>query len=138
MVCDNKTLALFFSRDQPLPFPLPSCFNLYIFLILPNIQGQFLAVGWSDGVVRLMGLESNKAAHHIEVCPGSEARITHIGWACSTIQSKDASIGQGIPTEKGTSPEIAVKDLPRELMFLEVDTALPRISPLPASSAGSG
>ncbi|CAI6082187.1 unnamed protein product [Clonostachys chloroleuca] len=95
-------------------------------------DGQFLAIGWSDGVVRLMGLESNKTAHHIDICSGTEARIVHIGWACSKTSTDD---------DKETysrSPEKKTKDLPRELMYLEVEAALPKISPLPSSSAGPG
>lgn len=99
--------------------------------------GQFLAVGWSDGCVRLMGLENNKAAHHIRVCENRDVKITHIGWvsnqmkgssSCEVPKSlKSGLLEEGIPT-----------DLPRELTFLEIDTALPKISPLPSGSAGGG
>ncbi|KAF4123247.1 anaphase-promoting complex subunit 4 [Geosmithia morbida] len=102
---------------------------------------QFLAVGWSDGVVRLMGLENNKAVHHIEICPqSSDAKITHISWSCTRIsdpthaQTKTSALDVS-PPELGGRP---LADLPRELTFLEIDTALPKISPLPGSSAGSG
>ncbi|EFZ00977.2 anaphase-promoting complex component Cut20/Apc4 [Metarhizium robertsii ARSEF 23] len=104
-------------------------------------DGQFLAVGWSDGVVRLMGLETNKAAHHIPVCGGT-ANISHIGWATCNVASKSPGdlliqSKDGILTNTTTSDDNLPPNLPQELTFLEVDTALPKISPLPTSSAGA-
>lgn len=106
-------------------------------------DGQFLSLGWSDGVVRLMGLENNKAAHHIPVCDKAEATITHIGWSTALIASKaDGAIAKRLGddfTQGWTEPGAKTPlDLPQELTFLEVETALPRISPLPTSSAGAG
>ncbi|KAG6225897.1 hypothetical protein E4U34_007493 [Claviceps purpurea] len=105
-------------------------------------DGQFLAVGWSDGIVRLMGLENNKAAHHIAVCADDDTRITHIGWASCTISRKVTELSPRLKDEivneltsfaddSHTSP-----NLPEELTFLEVDTALPKVSPLPVGSSG--
>ncbi|KXH30890.1 anaphase-promoting complex component Cut20/Apc4 [Colletotrichum simmondsii] len=111
-------------------------------------DGQFLAVGWSDGYVRLMGLENNKAAHHIRVCGDDTAtpNITHIGWSRNVVgrPQKKARQSPTQPWQKLMSEELnlpgspAPSDLPRELTFLEVDSALPNISPLPSSSAGAG
>ncbi|KAK8915480.1 Anaphase-promoting complex subunit 4 [Metarhizium anisopliae] len=97
--------------------------------------------GWSDGVVRLMGLETNKAAHHIPVCGGT-ANISHIGWATCNVASKSPGdlfiqSKDGILTNTTTSDDNLPPNLPQELTFLEVDTALPKISPLPTSSAGA-
>ena len=106
--------------------------------------GQFLAVGWSDGFVRLMGLENNKAAHHIKICDGTEADIVHIGWARSSIASHGMSKASKRARRKlseeweGQKNNGRPLNLPRELTFLEIDTALPKISPLPTSSAGAG
>ncbi|OHF02630.1 anaphase-promoting complex component Cut20/Apc4 [Colletotrichum orchidophilum] len=111
-------------------------------------DGQFLAVGWSDGYVRLMGLENNKAAHHIRVCGDDTAapNITHIGWSRNIVGKSQPKTRQPDvqPWQKLMSDELnlpggpAPLDLPRELTFLEVDSALPKISPLPSSSAGAG
>ncbi|KAL6861973.1 anaphase-promoting complex, cyclosome, subunit 4 domain-containing protein [Trichoderma novae-zelandiae] len=106
-------------------------------------DGQFLALGWSDGVVRLMGLENNKAAHQIPVCDKAEAAITHIGWSTAIIATKTDSAVSGKladqVTEGWAEPGGKVPlDLPQELTFLEVETALPKVSPLPMSSAGAG
>ncbi|VTT76650.1 unnamed protein product [Fusarium fujikuroi] len=106
-------------------------------------DGQFLAVGWSDGFVRLMGLENNKAAHHIKVGESPGSNITHIGWASSSIAGKGSSavsqaLRDGLVGDSARNGDGLPLNLPRELTFLEVDTALPKISPLPSSSAGSG
>ncbi|KAK2590235.1 hypothetical protein QQS21_012081 [Conoideocrella luteorostrata] len=104
-------------------------------------DGQFLAVGWSDGVVRLMGLENNKAAHHIPVCAATNAKISHIGWANCHLANKTVTelptrVNDGIAKELKASSDDLPPSLPQELTFLEVDTALPKISPLPTGSAG--
>ncbi|KAI5859345.1 anaphase-promoting complex, cyclosome, subunit 4-domain-containing protein [Durotheca rogersii] len=108
-------------------------------------DGQFLAVAWSDGIVRLMGLETNKAVHQIPVCAPGKSKITCIGWArnnagkrpnppttSSTTFWEDALARELFPGGRKTTI-----DLPRELTFLEVETALPKLGPLPASG-GSG
>lgn len=105
--------------------------------------GQFLAVGWSDGFVRLMGLENNKAAHHLKVGDTPGNKITHIGWASSSITDNGSDVvnralGNSLGDGSAINGDSLPLDLPRELTFLEVDTALPKISPLPNSSAGSG
>ena len=101
-------------------------------------------MGWSDGVVRLTGLESNKAVHHIEICPQQgDVKIAHIGWAAINIASRSS---HSLPSHlKDASSEILGNrngniptDLPRELTFLEIESTLPKISPLPGGSAGSG
>ncbi|KAI0147258.1 anaphase-promoting complex, cyclosome, subunit 4-domain-containing protein [Xylariaceae sp. FL1272] len=108
-------------------------------------DGQFLAVGWSDGILRLMGLETSKAVHQMRVCDDGKSKITTIGWAQnlagertastaeSSIKNWEQLASQGLAVNK-TKPSA---DLPRELTFLEIETALPKISPLPASG-GSG
>ncbi|KAM0303587.1 hypothetical protein ACHAPM_003156 [Fusarium culmorum] len=106
-------------------------------------DGQFLAVGWSDGFVRLMGLENNKAAHHLKVGDTPGNKITHIGWASSSITDNGSDVvnralGNSLGDGSAINGDSLPLDLPRELTFLEVDTALPKISPLPNSSAGSG
>lgn len=105
--------------------------------------GRFLAVGWSDGTVRLMALESNKAVHHIQVCQSDAAKISYIAWAsCNISRHKTTAsfdkISDGIFKESDLSESNDPVDLPRELTFLEIDTALPKISALPSASAGVG
>ncbi|KAM5345505.1 hypothetical protein ACJ41O_011367 [Fusarium nematophilum] len=89
-----------------------------------------------------MGLENNKAAHHIRAGEAPVTKITHIGWASSHIANSSDAVPKALKNgfdKGGTLREDNLPlDLPRELTFLEVDTALPKISPLPGSSAGSG
>ncbi|UNI21530.1 hypothetical protein JDV02_007510 [Purpureocillium takamizusanense] len=106
-------------------------------------DGRFLAVGWTDGVVRLMGLENNKVAHYIPVCADTGPIITHIGWTNSVSSNSDASrlgasqLTDDLVNDWNNDGATLSVDLPKELTFLEVDTALPKISPLPAGSAGA-
>ncbi|KAI1384528.1 anaphase-promoting complex, cyclosome, subunit 4-domain-containing protein [Hypoxylon trugodes] len=108
-------------------------------------DGQFLAVGWSDGVVRLLGLETSKAVHQMPICEAGKSRITCVGWSRNNTRkhSDSTSLSSTIPLEGLTahglfpSGKKSTADLPRELTFLEVETALPKLSPLPASG-GSG
>lgn len=118
-----------------LPLDAPSRLTVHI--------GQFLAVGWSDGVVRLMGLESNKAAHHIKVCGSADNKIVHIAWVSCNIYGKQPpasseNLRKSVAADFGQTDRGCDLDLPQELTFVEVDTALPRISPLPSASAGAG
>ena len=105
--------------------------------------GQFLAVGWTDGVVRLMGLENNKTAHHINVCEGQQAKIGCIGWAVNTLGTSEsrrrfkATSDRLLKKAEGNDKESLV-DLPRELTFLDIETSLPKLSPLPTATAGNG
>ncbi|KAI1426225.1 anaphase-promoting complex, cyclosome, subunit 4-domain-containing protein [Xylaria sp. FL1777] len=108
-------------------------------------DGQFLAVGWSDGIVRLMGLETNKAVHQITICEAGKSNITSISWAQNLAGKRPASATQSSVrtweqlASQGLdlSRKKPAADLPRELTFLEIETALPKLSPLPASG-GSG
>ncbi|KAI1345917.1 anaphase-promoting complex, cyclosome, subunit 4-domain-containing protein [Xylaria sp. FL0043] len=110
-------------------------------------DGQFLAVGWSDGIVRLMGLETNKAVHQITISEAGSSNITSISWTQNLAGKRSASTAQSSSTIR-TWEQLASQgldlgrkkcaaDLPRELTFLEIETALPNLSPLPASG-GSG
>lgn len=95
-------------------------------------------------MVRLVGLETNKTVHHFRACEDTgKAKICHIGWATSIIVDKTAGLvsqklEQLMTESEGESQARKVPDLPEELKFLEVDTALPKISPLPTGSAGAG
>ncbi|KAL2181428.1 anaphase-promoting complex, cyclosome, subunit 4-domain-containing protein [Thermothelomyces heterothallicus CBS 202.75] len=116
-------------------------------------DGQVLAAGWSDGVVRLMGLEGGKAVHQIRVsdeCRGSGdgaadgGRIVFIAWRRNVTAEGRRRRGKGdgqvgtderrILLDGERTGDVAV-DLPRELIFLEAETALPKLSPLPAGGA---
>ncbi|KAK4190457.1 anaphase-promoting complex subunit 4 [Podospora australis] len=101
-------------------------------------DGQFLACGWSDGVVRLSGLESSKTVHNLRVKEKGGGGIEFLGWGRNVTRRKR----RGVTKELGRialedEREVSLVDLPHELTFLEVENALPRLSPLPVSG-GSG
>ncbi|KAL1891134.1 hypothetical protein Cpir12675_005103 [Ceratocystis pirilliformis] len=103
----------------------------------PN--GQFIAVAWEDGIVRLMNLETSKSAHNIQVLPkDSKEEIQYLAWATTRISlgHKDKDTKKAV--HKDSSAEETVANLPRQIMFLETDISLPKLSPLPTTSAGSG
>jgi len=110
------------------------------FMLTSITPGQFLAAGWTDGVVRLLGLESSKAVHHIRVCNDASSSVNFIAWSRNVTGRR---LSTARPCSKLQSQLIALDgtksliDLPHELTFLEVETALPKISPLPVSG-GSG
>ncbi|KAK3692238.1 anaphase-promoting complex, cyclosome, subunit 4-domain-containing protein [Podospora appendiculata] len=104
-------------------------------------DGLFLAAGWSDGVVRLVGLESSKPVHHIRVGNGESSKINFIAWSRNATGDRRAATWSStsrLPSRTIDLDETRdILDLPHELTFLEIETALPKISPLPVSG-GSG
>ncbi|KUI64076.1 Anaphase-promoting complex subunit 4 [Cytospora mali] len=122
-------------------------------------DGQFLAVACDDGTVRIVGVENAKVVHRIRVSQhtaDSDADpepITYIAWAQNLtgrrhfgrdndIASRLKSLGLSSPADgfdlggaDGKRNELA--DLPHALTFLEIDSSLPKISPLPVSG-GTG
>lgn len=97
-------------------------------------------------MVRLMGLENNKALHKIRTVEKEHTGFTYIGWsrnlagkrrsgaARKLLSEFEAPIRRG---EGGVGGKEELLDLERDLTFLEVETALPKLSPLPVSG-GSG
>ncbi|KAK3368118.1 anaphase-promoting complex, cyclosome, subunit 4-domain-containing protein [Podospora didyma] len=103
-------------------------------------DGQFLAAAWSDGVVRLVGLESSKAVHHIRVADGASSTTVFIAWSRNFISRRAArrSLTSRLHAQSIVLDDKKdILDLPHELTFLEIETALPKLSPLPVSG-GSG
>lgn len=101
-------------------------------------DGQYLAVAWSDGVVRLAGLESPKALHQIRLFEGDTkpSTITFISWVKNLVgvpESWHTSLLENL----GDGDRKEMQDLPRTLMFLEIEDDLPKLPPLPVSG-GSG
>ncbi|KAL8370862.1 hypothetical protein RB595_000957 [Gaeumannomyces hyphopodioides] len=112
-------------------------------------DGQYVAVAWSDGVVRLTGIESTKALHQISPRESPQARIEYLGWTrnwTGTAHSRLAKSAQStaladliLGALDGVAPDERsdILDLPREITFLDVETSLPKLSPLPVSG-GTG
>lgn len=92
-----------------------------------------------------MGFENAKATHQISVVENGQSRFAYIAWSRNRIakRGKDASHAENsswtnlVDEDVGSQVKEDVLDLPTELTFIEVDTALPKLSPLPVSG-GSG
>lgn len=93
-------------------------------------------MAWSDGVVRLAGLESPKAIHQIRLFDGTPVTISCISWAKNLVGSREAWQGSLLETQDDQQSSDML-DLPRALMFLEVEDDLPKLPPLPVSG-GTG
>ncbi|KAK7736209.1 hypothetical protein SLS53_007044 [Cytospora paraplurivora] len=122
-------------------------------------DGQYLAVAWDDGTVRLVGVENTKVVHRISVSqpagPDAEPEpITYIAWArnltgrrhfgkddgddvANRLQSLGISSADGFDLSGAGGKGNGLVDLPHALTFLEIDTSLPKLSPLPVSG-GTG
>lgn len=96
--------------------------------------------------MRLVGLESSKAVHHIHVGNGVGSRIEYIGWSRNQTRRRRRSAQSSKPGRSQLrsagrnillDEEKDLVDLPHELEFLDIETALPKLSPLPVSG-GSG
>jgi anaphase-promoting complex subunit 4 len=93
-----------------------------------------------------MGLENGKPVYSLRVSEGGSSKISYIAWSRNFTGKRPAMNGRkkasawdqlisgGLDIDKKQQD---VLDLPHELMFLEIDTALPKLSPLPVSG-GSG
>lgn len=123
------------------------------------VPGQFLAVAWDDGTVRLVGVENTKAVHRIVVAQQPADRdadpepITYVAWARNLTGKRHFGTDNGIASRlrglglsssdeplqaasRGADAQ-ELADLPHALTFLEIDASLPKISPLPVSG-GTG
>lgn len=96
-----------------------------------------------------MALESSRAVHHVRVLGGDNdgvtqqrAKIEFIAWVRNVTKASRRRGGK----QRGEGPQQSrrilldgektgdlVADLPRELTFLEVESALPLLSPLPVA-----
>lgn len=120
--------------------------------MLPKI-GQFLAVAWDDGTIGLLSVENTKVVHRITATElagvGPQLTpITYIAWARNLTNKRhfgknadEFSKRRGVSSEgldfEGARGVSDLVDLPHALTFLEIDTSLPKISPLPVSG-GTG
>ncbi|EHA57965.1 hypothetical protein MCOR27_003712 [Pyricularia oryzae] len=113
-------------------------------------DGQYVAAAWSDGTVRLMGIESTKTLHQITRHDNTQAKIEYLGWTrnwtgkahLGSRKNQSGSAGwdgliSGAFDDLSLDEQKDVVDFPREITFLEIETSLPKISPLPVSG-GTG
>lgn len=119
--------------------------------------GQLLAVACDDGTVCLLGAENTKALHRIKQTRRAgdadqktappPSPVTYIAWVRNLTGTKHLSRAHDELAAKlrrlgldddaaeatlGGDDHVDV-DLPHALTFLEIDTSLPKLSPLPVS-----
>jgi anaphase-promoting complex subunit 4 len=98
------------------------------------LQGQLLAIAWSDGNVRLVGAESSKTVHQIQTDTQEASGITCLGWV-SNCTSKRPRAGSWKDTMKEKWDEYEQKtllDLPRDLALIDIESSMPKLSVLSA------
>ncbi|KAK4650360.1 hypothetical protein QC762_706750 [Podospora pseudocomata] len=101
-------------------------------------DGKFLAAGWGDGVVRLMGEGGGRSVYCIRVGDeGRGKRIKFLGWGRNITGNSRRRKRRRVEVETGVG-KVGVSDLPHELTFLEVEGALPKLGPLPVAGGGGG
>lgn len=107
---------------------------------LIDFQGQMLAIGWSDGVVRLVGAESSKNVHQIAVGAQDSTSITCLGWVSNSTGKrragsemvKDGSSWRDVLEGRLNEPEDRGSlDLPRDISLIDIESSMPKLSALP-------
>lgn len=100
-------------------------------------------------MVRLTGIESTKALHQISPRENPQARIEYLGWSRNwtgkahfrlSKSAQPMALADLVPAAlDNLAPDerTDVLNLPREITFLDVETSLPKLSPLPVSG-GTG
>lgn len=105
--------------------------------------GQLLAVAWNDGIVRLVGVESSKTIHQISAVTQRPMGITCLNWTSNytfkrtvgSSQGKGGRLWNELVEEKLDKQEGRdLLDLPRDLSLIDIESSLPKLSVLPASS----
>lgn len=97
-----------------------------------------------------MGIESTKTLHQITRHDNTQAKIEYLGWTrnwtgkahLGSRKNQSGSAGwdgliSGAFDDLSLDEQKDVVDFPREITFLEIETSLPKISPLPVSG-GTG
>ena len=109
------------------------------------LSGQCLATAYSNNSLSLTSAHTGKIIHYIDCSAYSKSRICCLGWGVNftdtkrmTEQIKDLEGEITLDDIISRNPQIkaidAIPDLPMDLAFLDIETSLPKLSPL--SSAG--
>ena len=115
------------------------------------LAGSYVVLGLSNNFVRLVSMESHKTVFALPIGEADDTTIAYIaGGRNLTGQHHLRRIEKGKKSWQALLSDTtgldrvqdednlhAIPDLPHELTFLEIDTALPKISPLPMSG-GTG
>lgn len=109
------------------------------------MQGQLLATAFSDNSLILTNAHTGKVVHQIDCSTYSKAQICCLGWGINFTEGSKINNEVNKSTSDITlddlisrNPQAKVPDivpyLPLDLTFLDVETSLPKLSPL--SSGG--
>jgi anaphase-promoting complex subunit 4 len=106
-----------------------------------------LAVACSDGVLRLVGAESSKNVHQIATAAQGAEGITCLGWVSNITGKKSVPrielkddlswkdlLEGSLDEHEGQAP----LNLPRELSLIDIESSMPKLSPLPAGGTSYG
>ncbi|RFU31034.1 hypothetical protein B7463_g5333, partial [Scytalidium lignicola] len=102
----------------------------------PN--GNLLAISWSDGIVRLVGVESSKTVYQFST-GDHESNITCIGWASNLTKRPDNATSKNqdawerlVDGDPSSFKKKDPLDLPRDLSLIDIEASLPKLSVLAA------
>ena len=113
--------------------------------LLRDLLGRLLAVGYDNGILLLVNTHTGGIVQKLQITKTEESSIRYLAWGLSLtdpsitrhqIQAGNSKVtlenllDQGF---RGNTLEIP-PDLPAELAALDVETLLPKMSPIPAMS----
>ena len=119
-----------------------ACFrNLYVFAHL--MLGQLLATASGDHCLTLTNAHTGKTVHKLDCAQYSQSEVSCLGWGVNVTETKKlneqfASLRGSLDLEgvNDTPPQMKTADsnpdLPLDLAFLDVESSLPKLSPLAA------
>lgn len=107
--------------------------------------GQLLAIAWSDGSIRIIGVESNQIVHQFTSSERASG-VTCMSWSSSLTNKTSSSINAdrkgrawegllAVDDLGSLETDVKVLDLPRAISSVDVEISLPKLSAL--ASAGS-
>ena len=103
--------------------------------------GQFLATANDDSYLFLTNIHTGKVVHNIDCSQYSRSRVSCLGWGINFTESTKVNEQLNKLTDSLTlddiisrNPQIKstdnVSDLPMDLAFLDLESLLPKLSPL--------
>ena len=111
--------------------------------LLRKLLGRLLAVGFDSGILLLMNTHTGGIVQKLQITKTGESLIRYLAWGLSLtdtsitrhqIQAENSKITLESLLDQvfqDTSVELP-PDLPAELAALDVETLLPKMSPIPA------
>jgi anaphase-promoting complex subunit 4 len=110
-----------------------------LYHLVLNYAGNLLAIAWSDGAVRLVSTEGSKKVHQFQVAVEGAGRVTCLAWSPNNVSKKSftkliCDVKESHGFGKLSEPQNEDLDLPRDLAAIDIESSLPKLSPLPSGS----